>query len=113
MRVQVPSLTLEGMMTKHTPGPWKVHDRWYVGQDKDGSGTHAEVKCCVGVPSDREDEHEANARLIAAAPDLLAMLEEELQDRQCMINCDGPHADCHCWWCRAKRVAFKATGVVP
>lgn len=63
---------------KHTPGPWFVHDRWYIGTTPTGE-THAEVKCCAAVPHTREQEHEANARLIAAAPDLLAALKGVLR----------------------------------
>lgn len=58
-------------MSKHTPGPWK----------KCIAGGVTEVRCDAPVPvvswagfddANRSlDEHRANARLIAAAPDLL------------------------------------------
>jgi len=59
-------------MTEHTPGPWtqpetkRTHNRWYV---EGGGGLVA----AVGGPqfSIGNDEADANARLIAAAPDLL------------------------------------------
>jgi hypothetical protein len=73
----------------HTPGPWKFS------QDRDRPGAHF-ITNANGVlvarvnganiaddPNDydayipgRSDETDANARLIAAAPDLLAALEE-------------------------------------
>ena len=62
--------------TKHTPGPW-VWEHWQMGltaqngtsvlayYDYEGMSLHGKT----------EDEHEANAHLIAAAPDLLEALE--------------------------------------
>lgn len=63
-------------MAEHTPGPWKIAPwpkaRGYV------------ISVCKGLPQKpvaqahgQQDpaEREANARLIAAAPDLLAALE--------------------------------------
>ena len=69
--------------TQHTPGPWRVR--------KDGSGRLARVSDethefdCVVTPSLHRDAElmEANARLIAAAPELLAALrscEETLRE---------------------------------
>lgn len=66
------------MTTKRTPGPWEV-----AYQDKNGQsvvkGEHIEVATCwhhcVGSI---EKEMEANARLIAAAPDLLEALHAML-----------------------------------
>ena len=52
----------------HTPGPWEVRDNWYIHVAKPGSWSHAEVKCCPGVPAENGEEHKANARLIAASP---------------------------------------------
>jgi hypothetical protein len=63
--------------TKHTPGPWATHKRadgtnWEVATEaRDSYGRHAEY--IVSVPLDYNTS-EANARLIASAPDLLAAL---------------------------------------
>lgn len=65
--------------TKHTPGPWKFDDHLGCRPIKGGkSGSHRqaqykEVACTVGLHDDDEDR--ANARLIAAAPELLKALE--------------------------------------
>jgi hypothetical protein len=60
---------------EHTPGPWEVRDRWYI--SRPGKMALAEVKC-GDVPFEATEIHEANARLIAAAPDLLEALKEAL-----------------------------------
>lgn len=64
------------MATQHTPGPWHVHndgpDRTYYicdyAQDSPSYGGNAIAKV---VPVSSDDHHQANAHLIAAAPDLL------------------------------------------
>jgi hypothetical protein len=55
-------------MTQHTPGPWKTSflDDTRI-EDKNGS----DVAMALGEYSTESDRMEANARLIAAAPDLL------------------------------------------
>lgn len=64
--------------TKHTPGPWV-----YIGN---GDIVARSEKYCGGekdiasVFLTRNDEDEANARLIAAAPDLLEALQFITQD---------------------------------
>lgn len=86
----------------HTPGPWKVHDRWYIGTDGEGirTCTHAEVKCCVNVPASDEEQHEANARLIAAAPALLAACKESIGHVGHTLDCPtaitGNFPNCTC-----------------
>lgn len=61
-------------MAKHTPGPWKVRKEW----QGDGKEVYPDVKVKIGQPSELcvvdgiYEECAANARLIAAAPDLLA-----------------------------------------
>jgi hypothetical protein len=55
------------MNTKHTPAPWLVHA---TPNDPDITHEIANV-CCIYVG---EDSH-ANARLIAAAPELLEALK--------------------------------------
>lgn len=42
-----------------------------------------------------------NARLVAECRNVM-------QDRQCAQRCDGPHADCICWYCRMGVVVKEA-----
>ena len=61
-------------MVQSTKGPWERNDRQRIGHRRDifGGGRHlATVHTAFGV----WDTNEANATLIAAAPDLLAALE--------------------------------------
>lgn len=65
------------MTTKHTPGPWRVDNHCDVAaQDR-----HVATPSLYGDGSD-----EANARLIAAAPDLLQGLEDMIGHCQ---GCNG------------------------
>ena len=60
-------------MGKHTPGPWKLAESTrsvFNIEDSDGIGV---TECWL---RQSEDETTANANLIAAAPDLLAFVEE-------------------------------------
>lgn len=68
-------------MTKHTPGPWHVSDpRPYASTHcVDVIGGLSLVAQCV--PQSERNTEKANARLIAAAPDLLAALKGLLGDR--------------------------------
>ena len=62
--------------TKHTPGPWRVAPRSDYPEHADinvDAGTRGYVALC-GKAGD--EEAEANARLIAAAPELLEALRE-------------------------------------
>lgn len=60
-------------MHKHTPGPWVVKD--------DGEGPHImageiDIATAVGpFANGQQQEAEANARLIAAAPELLSIAQ--------------------------------------
>lgn len=67
------------MDTKHTPGPWEViksgrapTDKMFIRRTWTGGQYVAEIKPSV---NDDPEEMSANARLIAAAPALLAALE--------------------------------------
>jgi len=55
-------------MSTHTPGPWRIapHSKWLLKIET------ADRVICDGFSGSHEDY--ANARLIAAAPDLLAAL---------------------------------------
>lgn len=68
------------MSTNHTPGPWRIHPfgHYDVAAHQPGFGEMI-VANCGGANSNVMDLGEikkANARLIAAAPDLLAALKD-------------------------------------
>lgn len=55
----------------HTPGPWVIDPCWDIlGNTDDGNG----MVCQITTDAVPRAEAEANARLIAAAPDMLAAL---------------------------------------
>ena len=60
----------------HTPGPWVIDPCWDIlGNTDDGNG----MVCQITTDAVPRAEAEANARLIAAAPDLLAALQQAEQ----------------------------------
>jgi hypothetical protein len=87
-------------MSKHTPGPWKVS------HEANGQWTiFAENYDVTSIPDDpdygRPSEDPANARLIAAAPEMLEALKQVVQDCRCsvkerfsghLVDCSVPHA---------------------
>ena len=67
--------------TSHTPGPWKIgipHDRETARIVVDINGSTIEI-AKTGTYGVRAAEEVPNARLIAAAPDLLEALKDCLQ----------------------------------
>lgn len=60
-------------MSKHTPGPWEVQNMTVFNR-----GCMFVANCDGLGDVDRMEMSRANARLIAAAPDLLAALKELL-----------------------------------
>ena len=62
------------MTHTHTPGPWWRDDDGFIASGSDKTYiTVASPNCSEDIDI---DEREANARLIAAAPELLAALED-------------------------------------
>ena len=62
-------------MSEHTPGPWRVETRGgMAGREVRAVATY--VVATVNTTSNDEGNREANARLIAAAPELLTALRE-------------------------------------
>lgn len=75
-------------MSKHTPGPWKVFDYGeYPGIDSCTEPRRAIVVYSddddepCGVCGETKEERIANARLIAAAPDMLEALKAAIDCR--------------------------------
>lgn len=72
-------------MTKHTPGPWRCVDTSYHAHDyrllrPDG------LPLPVKAEANDHSEQRANARLIAASPELLEALKEIAADLECMLT---------------------------
>jgi hypothetical protein len=71
-------------MSNHTPGPWKVSRRFDVYQDTQLPGVGgtfvASTKGQRPLPESVNQVCEADAKLIAAAPELLAALESAVEN---------------------------------
>lgn len=65
------------MTTKHTPGPWTIKAGFIVAEASGWKGAFVAKPLHVDIDNKVSDtpRAEANARLIAAAPDMLAALE--------------------------------------
>ena len=79
----------------HTPGPWKVADRFYVWTDDDVGCEVAKV-CDENLDEDMLGQADADARLIAAAPELLeALIAAKGTIEYLLANSDnGPAENC-------------------
>ncbi len=88
---------------QHTPGPWMPHHdkgRLYV-------ETHRDDVICMVARGLGTPEDQANARLIAAAPEMLAALNEIAAWGDGEV---GPHMDEPGAACIARAAITKATG---
>lgn len=94
------------MSTKHTPGPWRVAEAM--------DGTMTEVMAgeiyiapavwqASAVWDRQQSEREANARLIAAAPEMLSLLQE-------LIDIEGPQPGTSAWAEKVRATIAKARG---
>lgn len=88
----------------HTPGLWEVNNNLDLEINSCGypwsAIAHVEPANCLGSREVSKEESIDNARLIAAAPELLEACKLRIEDHQCAQRCDGPHQDCPCWYCR-------------
>ena len=92
------------MGLKFTPGPWSSGKEIpLTAKANDTAGFSL-----VFVNRDNKEEVEANARLIAAAPDLLEALIKAQEDINWMLN-TGQHLNGHCFDYIEATIA-KATG---
>jgi hypothetical protein len=71
------------MSAQHTPGPWittvRIQDKVHVLHGQMGPGVASRTIARVTVRDSWRTEQEANARLIAAAPELLKELEHAVR----------------------------------
>ena len=102
-------------MSAHTPGPWAVwteektrRDDVYIAGNPTGAPGGMRHLAYMVSTSDG-DQTEANARLIAAAPDLLAALESALA----MICEECADGECTEQAAAARAAIGKATGRAP
>lgn len=82
--------------TKHTPGPWKIYDAacgldYYPGIEVSNSSKSiivfgTDIDDQSGVRGDSRTERIANAKLIAAAPELLEALMMLLETNEALPN---------------------------
>ena len=98
--------------SKHTPGPWSLKDCGYKFiVSKTGDGYITRDVCRMDGSTMAAFAQEANARLIAAAPDLLAVVK---QMQSALSRCFGAHApdegDRHRALAQARAAIAKATG---
>ena len=80
-------------MTQPTPGPWMINQETQeVYAEPDPKGPSIVVAdCCNANAPDSDKEQEANARLIAAAPELLEALANALENIEgCLVGQDLP-----------------------
>ena len=105
------------MSAGHTPGPWfykrSGFSTVYI-EARIGGGMLQEVAAC-GPTAQGSEQQEANARLIAAAPELLEALRDMLDGWKYIRQ---SHGDLYgVGWDRAQEKAetaiAKATGVTP
>lgn len=92
------------MSMEHTPGPWTNHGR--ISQPGLPHSAVAAKTLIARVYSEAfgdEAQEAANARLIAAAPELLAVLVE-------LTDLEGPLPGNQAWYIKARAAIAKATG---
>ncbi len=76
-------------MSEHTPGPWKVFsDRGRIEWICAGRHKASSAAICLMAPCAHDvlEEQNANARLIAAAPELLAECKAAVADAATAVN---------------------------
>lgn len=105
-------------MSKHTPGPWSALTPDQFGRQVQADWVVAggDAYICVGPQWDDEyrDESLANAHLIAAAPELLALARRVMADHRAQLPSESRDlygGGCGCPQCEHARAAIaKATG---
>lgn len=96
------------MNAQHTPGPWKMRaaiksDEFDI-RDEGSSGGYAPIAKVKGDKRSTMEQAAANARLIAAAPDLLDALQTMPQ------SMSATDEEYWAWVDKARAAIDKATG---
>jgi hypothetical protein len=100
------------MSAQHTPGPWHISGSTIKGpHPKDPQNRLRIVAQAVFDKGTWIDETRANARLIAAAPDLLQVVEDALMIFE--FGDDDKTVATPYWVARARAAIAKATGSTP
>lgn len=99
----------------HTPGPWKVgFDGYTIREDKGTHGGYYVANTAANqpdqMPENIRQRDKANARLIAAAPELLEALEMLMPQYPSRGMCDEYD---RAMWENAEAAIAKATGKSP
>jgi protein-arginine kinase activator protein McsA len=97
--------------TLHTPGPWQDNDAGLIYGQVTGDDDEAPFVCdCCAEPGSGEytEREKANARLIAAAPQLLDALQELVQRDRAEAAESGFTDDEMTWLEDARRAIAKA-----
>ena len=103
--------------TKHTPGPWVVGttDKTLIGGLRGFS--YSNIAQTIVIPAHGHKKHaiaEANARLIAAAPEMLAALTRLANDDwECHWHCEQTGDRCFCWQEIVQDAIAKAEPIKP
>lgn len=106
--------TVTTKQATHTPGPWALqslgggyrgYDDWCPWCVRSPQNVH--LATVGGVDRFESERIEANARLIAAAPELLEALEGIVDNEMCSCPAE---CDDQCWHSIARRAIAKATG---
>lgn len=92
--------------TKHTPGPWQV-SRWYQGKIDQTYVSSASKSVCLLMRHDKEEpygidqeEEQANARLIAAAPETAEERDRLKETNAELLEALKDSDSSNCWMCK-------------
>lgn len=93
------------MTTQHTPGPWRIWRDMDPKEPLSIVGPSEDFTCIVAMEN---TQAQANARLIAAAPELLDACKDALESLTCIVNPRKPRTGCDCYCCESARVVREA-----
>ena len=96
--------------SKHTPGPWFNDAGCFFAEVQLNANRLTSERPIAEMSGGRDDDYEANARLISAAPELLGVLEELLENPAFDVAIGGNPVMVQALMERCKAVIDKARG---